>query len=525
MRRNAPGWYVVFRSRRLGTWKIGPFATEAEAWAVGRQKVRGYAGAWFEIKLDPAFPNAVRRALRMNRVATQRHYSNRESRVMLAHWYSTPRAAARAMRSMKRTFYQWQDFRVEKIEPGRWGVSAVWPFAGPRARLALRASGRKNAHRNTGRVRFNGRQRVYFYDGAGREIAHPFTGREISGTGAYLVRDGIAYMNVRLSFYLREGRGAEERKVTAADFGGRTVIVKWWWPGGQEVFALTARKPGDKELSEVPDAALVGKKKVELPRLGGRPNPPVGIVWERASRRQRAHILTFAGFDPDQAEIIAGFPWRQLSGRLQRTLAGQWQENRRGRRLLTRAEQTALHRRRYARNPLTSEEARATLCCAETHFHHALSYLREGKYRHAAAELGAAIAHANTVQAKGAHKGDGVRAMHLKQKYLKVQAMVLRAEGQPRTTGMQASRFGGRRGLSVADMRTLTGAAAANTARFRPKTKAARKLLSKFRTLGELRAYFERGLAAHGRVRRNSDVRGLRVMMGAAEARKAMRFA
>lgn len=106
-------------------------------------------------------------------------------------------------------------------------------------------------------------------------------------------------------------------------------------------------------------------------------------------------------------------------------------------------------RARYRQNPLTEVEVGKTLGCAECHFSAAAAYIREGCPRHAAAELGAAIAHANDVIAMAEREKGRLQAQVAKRRYMALQARVLAPKGrarEPRTVGMQAS-MAGRTGL------------------------------------------------------------------------------
>jgi hypothetical protein len=100
--------------------------------------------------------------------------------------------------------------------------------------------------------------------------------------------------------------------------------------------------------------------------------------------------------------------------------------------------------RKCRRNPMTPMEAARTVSCAESHFNAALSFLREGCPWHAAAELGAAIAHMNDIRALAARPQDVALADRLKAKYFRVQARVLATRRPTRTMGMQASLGGSR---------------------------------------------------------------------------------
>lgn len=96
-----------------------------------------------------------------------------------------------------------------------------------------------------------GKMRVYFFDAVtGEEIEHELNGRPNTGTGSFVAAGGKRYMNVRTEVYVVMNK--QERKVTAADFGGRGVLAKIWHPETKpEFFYLVPMPEGGKHLSEI----------------------------------------------------------------------------------------------------------------------------------------------------------------------------------------------------------------------------------------------------------------------------------
>jgi hypothetical protein len=97
-----------------------------------------------------------------------------------------------------------------------------------------------------------GSSRVYFYGADGKElVGHKYNGLELNRSGAFIIRNGVFLANARYEIGVKLGKDLEHT-VTAADFGGKPVKVKWWYPGVDEAghaewFFLVPPVPGDIE--------------------------------------------------------------------------------------------------------------------------------------------------------------------------------------------------------------------------------------------------------------------------------------
>lgn len=112
-----------------------------------------------------------------------------------------------------------------------------------------------------------GSSRVYFYGPDGKELeGHKYNGLPINRTSAFVVRNGKSLKNAKYEIGVHLGKDLEH-PVTAADFGGKPVKVKWWFPGVDglghaEWFFLVPPVPGDVEAcnfkGEFPPEAKFG---------------------------------------------------------------------------------------------------------------------------------------------------------------------------------------------------------------------------------------------------------------------------
>lgn len=84
-------------------------------------------------------------------------------------------------------------------------------------------------------VKHIGAGRVYFYDIDTREeitLGDNYSGLHSTGASEYAIRDNKRYTDTRLSVYVVCFETKTVREVTAADFPGRRVAVKEWYPNG-----------------------------------------------------------------------------------------------------------------------------------------------------------------------------------------------------------------------------------------------------------------------------------------------------